>query len=115
MFNSLITPGLGGLAVAFAKTAMAGRLGLDISLDAIPSSGKCSDAELLFSESNGRFVATVAAEKAVEFEKLFAGYPCAKVGVVTSEKTLAFNRKDSVCKVAVESMLESYKGTLDNI
>ena len=115
LFNSLITPGLGGLAVAFAKTAMAGRLGLDIDLDAVPASEKCSAAELLFSESNGRFVATVAASKAQEFETLFAGYPVAKVGVVTSDGSVAFAKDGKKSVVSVEAMLNSYKGTLDNI
>ena len=115
LFNSLITPGLGGLAVAFAKSAMAGRLGMEIDLDKIPSSEKCSGAELLFSESNGRFVATVSADKAAEFEALFAGYPVAKVGNVTSNESLNFKGAADSCEITLDSMLNSYKGTLDNI
>ena len=115
LFNSLITPGLGGLAVAFAKTAMAGRLGLDIDLGAISASEKCTAAELLFSESNGRFVATVAPEKAAEFEALFAGYPVAKVGVVTDKAAVTFKDGSEVISASLDDMLASYKGTLDNI
>ena len=115
LFNSLITPGLGGLAVAFAKSAMAGRLGLEIELDKIPVSEKCSDIELLFSESNGRFAATVPAEKAAEFESLFAGCPVAKVGVVTADETVKLKSGNETCEISLDSMLRSYKGTLDNI
>ena len=115
LFNSLITPGLGGLSVAFAKSAMAGRLGLDIELDKIPASEKCSDIELLFSESNGRFVATVSADKAAEFEAVFAGYPVAKAGVVTADEVVRLKSGNDVCEVTLDSMLRSYKGTLDNI
>jgi phosphoribosylformylglycinamidine synthase len=115
LFNSLITPGLGGLAVAFAKTAMAGRLGLNIDLDKVPASEKITAAELLFSESNGRFVATVAPEKAAEFEALFAGCPVTRAGVVTSDAAVSFKDGDEKISASLDDMLASYKGTLDNI
>lgn len=88
---------------------------MEIDLDKIPSSEKCSGAELLFSESNGRFVATVSADKAAEFEALFAGYPVAKVGNVTSNESLNFKGAADSCEITLDSMLNSYKGTLDNI
>jgi phosphoribosylformylglycinamidine synthase len=45
----------GGLAVALAEMAIAGRTGLRIDLDAIPNSCKSPD-DLLFSESHSRYI-----------------------------------------------------------
>lgn len=113
LVNSLHTPALGGLGVGFARVAMAGRLGMEIDLNAIPSEN-CTDLEKVFSESNSRFIATVAPEKAAAFEALFAGIPLAKVGKVVSEPVLRMTGKENY-KVAVESLLKEYKATLDQI
>ncbi|PKL58846.1 MAG: phosphoribosylformylglycinamidine synthase, partial [Methanomicrobiales archaeon HGW-Methanomicrobiales-4] len=53
----------GGMAVALAKVAIAGRLGMDITL-----SGAGRADYLLFSETLGRFVVTVATDKKRTFE-----------------------------------------------
>jgi phosphoribosylformylglycinamidine synthase len=113
---SLSAPGPGGLGMAFAKAAMAGRLGMKIDLDAIPASVTCSDAEKLYSESNGRFIATVNPAKAAEFEAALAGCVFAKVGVVTEEKSIVLTGSDSgENKVCLEEIVKNYKATLDQI
>ena len=113
---SLSAPGPGGLGMAFAKAAMAGRLGMKIDLDAVPASETCSDAEKLYSESNGRFIATVNPAKAAEFEAALAGCTFAKVGVVTEDKVLAFTGKESgETRVCLEELIKNYKATLDQI
>ncbi|KAF5045529.1 Phosphoribosylformylglycinamidine synthase subunit PurL [anaerobic digester metagenome] len=58
----------GGLLVALAKTAIAGRVGMDIT---IPG-GMRPDC-YLFSESLGRFVVTIAPSDREAFEELFGG------------------------------------------
>ena len=113
LINSLHTPALGGLGVGFARVAMAGRLGLEIDLNKIPSEN-CSDIEKVFSESNSRFIATVAPEKAADFEKVLAGIPLAKVGTVISEPVLKMAGKEEYT-LAVGELLEEYKSTLDQI
>jgi phosphoribosylformylglycinamidine synthase len=45
-------------------------------------------AECLFSESAGRFVATVAPEKAETLEGLFKGLPLGRVGEIIAEPRL---------------------------
>ncbi len=110
LIASLTTPALGGLGVAFARTAMAGRLGLEIDLAAIPAEN-CSDLEKLFSESNSRFVATVAPEKREAFEAALAGVTCAKVGRVIAEPELRLGSS----RIPLEALLREYKGTLDQI
>ncbi len=111
LVEALHTPALGGLGIAFAKMAMAGRLGADIDPEKVPQEGGLSLEELLFSESNSRFVAAVAPERAAEFEKLLSGVPFARVGVVTAEPVL----KIGTVQVPVAALLDAYKGTLDQI
>jgi len=113
---SLHTPALGGLAIAFAKTAMGGRLGLFIDLDKVPGASALNELEILFSESNSRFVATVRKENAAAFEAKLAGIPFAKVGEVTAEPELRITRAGSaVASVKVADMVADYKRTLDHI
>jgi phosphoribosylformylglycinamidine synthase len=78
----------GGLAVSLAETAFAGGLGLAADLAAAPNEGATRDDELLFSESQSRFVVTVHPAHAEAFEALVADRPAARVGEVTSEPQL---------------------------
>ncbi len=79
----------GGLGVALAETAFAGALGLEIDLRAVPAEGIRRDDELLFSESQSRFVVTVPPGAQRAFETLLArGGPWALVGRVTEQPTL---------------------------
>ena len=116
LFKSLITPSLGGLAVAFAKTALAGNLGLNLDLAKLPVAEDCQAVEKLFSESNGRFVATVSPDKAAEFEALFAGMPCSQIGVVSSEAELVIvDNGETLVNTALNELRKSYKDTLAQV
>ncbi len=72
----------GGLGVHLALSAMAGERGMIVDLSQVPRVERLNDAGLLFSESTGRFVVTVAPRHQEAFEALFAGEACARVGVV---------------------------------
>ncbi len=74
----------GGLGVHLPLVAIAGRLGLDVDLDRVPADGALRADRLLFSESAGRFVVSVAPDRRQAFEDLFAGLPLAAVGTVTA-------------------------------
>ena len=54
----------GGLGVAFAKVAMAGRIGMEITIP-----GDRRPDCLLFSETLGRFIVTVAPDNKQAFER----------------------------------------------
>jgi phosphoribosylformylglycinamidine synthase len=73
----------GGLAVHLAMVAMAGDLGMDIHIGKIPSRPALSSAQVLYSESAGRFVVTVNPARKDAVEKLFAPLPVACIGEVT--------------------------------
>ena len=78
----------GGLGVALAEVAFAGGLGLEIDLARVPAMGIDRDDTLLFSESQSRFVVTVAPEHQGGFEETLAGCATSQVGTVLSESRL---------------------------
>jgi len=78
----------GGLAVAVAEMAFAGGLGAKIRLEQVPHDvpADCDgglDANLLFSESNSRFLCEISTENKDEFERLLGDVPHAVIGDVT--------------------------------
>ena len=80
--------------------AIAGRLGVDMS-----SCEKASDAQWLFSESNGRFIVEVKKEDASEVLSLFAGESCL-LGIVADTDFLLFsNGRD----VSVSELTDIWK------
>ncbi len=79
----------GGLAVAAAEMAIAGRLGLRLDLHPLPrGSDVHDDATALFAESSARFLVEVASEDAADFEAALAGCPVAQIGEVVAETVL---------------------------
>jgi phosphoribosylformylglycinamidine synthase len=74
--------------VALAETAFAGGLGLAVDLAAVPCAEPMRSDELLFSESQSRFVATVAPENCAAFEAKLAGSVLACIGTVCAEPVL---------------------------
>ncbi|MBQ9772096.1 MAG: phosphoribosylformylglycinamidine synthase [Lentisphaeria bacterium] len=111
ILHSSMSPALGGLAVAFSKMAMGGRLGAKIDLNAIPKQGELSDIETLFSESNTRFVVTCAKEDVAKLAKIFEGLPFAQVGETTADQNLVLGD----VSIPLDEMVKSYKTTLDHI
>ncbi len=62
----------GGLAVAATEMAMAGGLGMSLNIDAICKKSGLSATEVMFSESNTRFLCEVPSDQADAFAELFA-------------------------------------------
>lgn len=80
----------GGLAIAAAEMCLAGGLGLEMDLQAMPLADDARRTDLaLFSESNSRYLVEVAPEDGPACEALLAGLPCAVVGTVTAEPNLS--------------------------
>ncbi len=110
--RSIHAPGSGGLAVSFAKMAMAGRLGAEIDLKAIPAEGALTPHEILFSESASRFVIAVAPEHAEALAKKLKTFACAKVGTVIKKPVL---RVSGIDDIHIDDLLKNYKSTLDGV
>ncbi len=104
----------GGVAVALARMGMAGMLGIDANLEKIPGSTKKSYA-LLFSESQGRIIVSIAPENATKFEKLFSGLPFKKIGTVTKGKSISIAvGKKNFANLPLGKALEAYRSTFKN-
>lgn len=107
----------GGLGVAVAEMAIAGRLGATIDLDAVPRAGlhaEMPSAALLYSESHSRLLVTVRPDDAPAFERLFAGQAAARIGEVTGEGTLIVNHAGrTVLQQPVENLTKAWKDTLN--
>jgi phosphoribosylformylglycinamidine synthase len=81
----------GGLGVHLALVAMGGGLGMDIDLSVVPRSDAEHDCIILYSESPGRFIVTVAPEHRSSFESCFDTLPYACVGTVSKGPDLVIN------------------------
>ncbi len=76
----------GGLAVAAAEMALAGGLGLELRLAAVPRSADADhDAAIAFCESLGRLLVEVRPSASDKFEALLAGHPLARIGRVRAD------------------------------
>ena len=109
---SAATPALGGLGVAAAKAAMGGRVGLELDLTKVPHTAGMSDAEILFSESNSRFLVSCRPEKAAALEKALAGFTFAKVGRTNASGILSVKGTGEDFSIPLEALIQSYKSTL---
>jgi phosphoribosylformylglycinamidine synthase len=78
----------GGLGVHLALVAMAGGLGLDVELDKVPVDGVRREDILLYSESAGRFIVSVAPEDRIVFEQRFKDLPYGCIGRVKEKEKL---------------------------
>jgi len=124
--------GKGGLAVGLAKVAFAGELGMQIDLASVPSANVCCldgecdndphapvlrDDALLFSESNSRYIVTVAPEQCEAFQAAMSQAPCSCVGEVTAEPRLHITGQDGspLIDSNVLELKNQWKATLDAI
>jgi phosphoribosylformylglycinamidine synthase II len=92
----------GGLGVHLALVAMGGELGMDIRLGDVPSRDGLSDSQILFSESAGRFLVTVAPEKQKAFEKIFSDMKIKQIGAVTESPILRVRGKQGALIIEEE-------------
>ena len=102
----------GGLVTALAKTAMGGELGMSVSLEKLPGTSSRDDFAL-YSESQGRLVATIDPKNKKRFEKMMKGNAFAQIGMITKEEDFAIKGKNGkeIVKTTLDSMLEPYKST----
>jgi phosphoribosylformylglycinamidine synthase len=101
----------GGLGIHLSMKAMAGGLGLNVDLAAVPTPKALSDDQLLYSESAGRFIVTVDPKKQGAFEDLFKGLSLAVIGRVTQEPSLLVRSThgDSIIELTVPQLKKAWQ------
>ena len=113
LLSSAATPALGGLGGAAAKAAMGGRLGLELDLTKVPHTAGMNDLEILFSESNSRFLVSCPPEKAPELEKELSGFVFAKVGRTNGSGILSVKGTGGDFSIPLDALLDSYKKEME--
>lgn len=97
----------GGLAVALAEMALAGRLGLRVSLPDTP----LTPPDFLFSESNGRLLIEVGPGDVAALEAHFQGQTLISLGEVTDDGRLTVLDRggESVIDLPVAELVKAWK------
>jgi len=93
----------GGLLIALAKAAIAGRIGMEIAI-----TSPLRPDYYLFSESLGRFVVTVAEDNKAAFERRM-GPDAVLLGTVKGEKLRVTSTQKTLVDVPIHELEDAYK------
>ena len=115
LISSAISITRGGLGVALVKTALAGKLGLEVSLNNLPGLGIRNDFTL-FSESQGRILVTINPKNKKEFEKIMKENVIKQIGQVTDDQRLVIKGLDNkiIVNLDLKKIEKNYKSTFKN-
>jgi len=103
----------GGLAVALAESAFSGELGMTVELTNVPVENIKRTDTILFSESQSRFVVTVAPGKVKRFEEIMKGNVFADVGEVTAKQDFSvMDGEKVVLSAGIDELKEAWQKTL---
>lgn len=103
----------GGFAVALAEMSFAGQLGVHVNVAPLLESSGLEATELLFSESNSRFLVEVPSDSGEAFESQF-GQNCQAIGRVTESETVLITNGDEVLlNSAWQSLFDAWHSPLD--
>jgi phosphoribosylformylglycinamidine synthase len=107
----------GGIAVAISEMAFASDKGVNINIDAVKTETKnpLTVAEILFSESNGRFIVEVKPENEAAFIEILKGSAYAEVGYVSDETKIVFESKKNEIRIQEKSevLLNAWRNTIN--
>ena len=113
LIASSFSPSVGGIGPALAKKAIAGQLGMEIDLSKVPQENVTRNDYLLFSESQSRFIVTIAPNKKTEFEALFANHKIAEIGHITADQKFLISglNDEALISTNVEALTNHYRQT----
>ncbi len=99
----------GGLGAHLPQVAFAGNLGMKVYLDKTPTDLNRDD-KILYSESGGRFIVTIAPEDKKSFEELLSGYPCSQVGYINDYKNFVVNgiNGNEIINAPIDNLKKAY-------
>ncbi len=112
LIASSISIGRGGLAVALARSSLAGKLGVDVSIEKI-SKENISNDHVLFSESQGRILVSISPKNKERFENTLKGNPFTLIGKVSKDERIKISGKSKkeIINVNISEALRSYRST----
>lgn len=97
----------GGLAIALKDTATAGELGIEVSLDDLHRENNLDITDIMFGETEGRFLVTIKQENKKRFERIFAD-KYSRIGVVKSDDLVMNYKNKKVLDNKIASILNQY-------
>jgi len=103
----------GGLGVALAESAFSGNFGMTIELTKVPVENIKRADTIMFSESQSRFVVTVAPGNVKRFEQILKGNVFADVGEVTTRQDfIVMDGEKVVLSAGIDELKEAWQKTL---
>ncbi|MDR2708998.1 MAG: phosphoribosylformylglycinamidine synthase subunit PurL [Elusimicrobiota bacterium] len=106
----------GGLGVCISQMCFCGQLGARIDIDNIKVYEKMTPAEILFSESNGRFVIEVKPENVEKIYKIFRPCIFSEVGAVGGKDLIIESAKNKMkIKQNINVLMKAWQKTLWDI
>ena len=104
----------GGLALAAAEMSFTGDLGLDLDISKVPVIGSIRDDFVLFSESNGRLLLEIPANKIDKFENTMKDTPRAVIGSVKMEPKLTVMKGETmIFEKDLDTLIHAWKTPLE--
>ena len=104
----------GGLGVAAAEMVIGGRLGARIDLDRVPVDGVTRPEEILFSESQSRFLLEVPPDRLEDLRANLEGVDFEVIGEVESGTHLRVTQGETtVVSLAIDALVHAFKHPLD--
>lgn len=96
----------GGIAVALTEMALAGGMGFEVDINKIPVEGELSPVEVLFSESQARFIVSFEGENLEKLGELFDEF--AVIGEVKGKALLFKNEEKELAGLSLDKAREIY-------
>jgi phosphoribosylformylglycinamidine synthase len=104
----------GGLAVALSEMAFAGQLGVEVDLAAASTAANLPSTQLLFSETNSRFLIEVEPERKSQFESGFEGLAVVRIGQVTEgPQVIVRNGEQQLVDLPWSELFQAWHAPLD--
>ena len=101
----------GGLGITVAEMCFGGNLGATIDLSSVSDLQRAD--QILFSESQSRFVVEVSPDHEKKIQNIFKGLPIFKLGEITSEPELKIDfQKKVLIKTSLDDLRQAYKSTM---
>lgn len=114
LVSSCISVERGGLGVAVAKSGLAGMTGFELGLGEVKGNEVLRNDIILYSESQGRFVASVNPALQNEFEECFKDLPLARIGRVREDQKIVITGTEGkrIINTDLSEMNYFYRKTL---